>query len=68
MSIKIRIQAMEKMMIRPDSPFSVDPLTGWWQLGGGKRAAGILTAPPVMTEEAWIAAGKDSRETASQAI
>ncbi len=68
MGIKIRLANMEKMMIKPDSPFAVDPVTGWYLLGGGKRAAGILTAPPVMTEEAWIQAGKDSGETASLAI
>lgn len=64
-NIKIRIQAMEKMMIKPDTPFAIDPVTGWWQLGGGKKAAGVLTTPPVMTPEAWLQAGKDGTEAAS---
>ena len=65
MSIKVRILAMEKMMIKPESPFRICPVTGWYLLGGGKRAAGILATPPVMTQEAWLNSGK---EAASQAI
>lgn len=68
MSIKVRIQAMEKMMIKPDSPFRICPVTGWYLLGGGKRAAGILAMPPVMTPEAWLQAGNTAEEAASQAI
>ena len=57
MSIKIRLAAMEKMMVKAESFFRIDPVTGWFVIGGGKKAAGCLFTPPVLSPDEWLAAG-----------
>ena len=63
MSIKARLQTLEKMMVKSEALFRIDS-EGWQILGGGKRAAGVLRVPPRMSETEWLAAGNTAKKTA----
>lgn len=66
MSIKVRLSNMEKMMIRPEGAFRVDPVTGWFIVGGGVKKHGCLFTPPVSSPEQWLSDGNTAKDQPSQ--
>lgn len=56
--IRSRLIKLEGKLKPVESRHSIDTETGWHMIGGGKGAAGILFCPPVLSPEAWLAAGR----------